>query len=668
MLHELRQHSRSFIIWILFGIIIVVFVISFGPQANAQLGCGASKVYAMKVKDREIGQHTWRFAMNGLPYILDLARVPKPKRAEVAMDFILERELLAQAAEDRGFRISTDLINEKIKHGEWYLLGRPVSGRGWFFDEGVFSYDRLESAARSLGLPTVEMFIEQQRRELLAQAMRGLIMGSVQISKDELLASFEHQHTRATIDYVKFRPADYKRGLVLSDAEIEAYAASHEDAIKEKYDADAANYKDVKPQAHVRQIFFERAAPEPAKPANEGTAKKPKDDGKPAPKKEVKPAEDPAKKKADKAHAKLVAGADFATLAEKLSDDERTAKKGGDLGWRTVSAPGLGNPKLGDALAKLKAGEISDVIDTPRGFYILRVDELREGDLSLDQVRLEIADDLARTYYAREDALRDAEAALAELRAGKKMEDLFEREAAPTGPPPGLDIEELRKQLPPGTNIEDVLEGIRKKQGSVIVESKDIPAESKAEPETSGDDKAADERGSDETAAKTGDDEAASAGESEPEAKKAEERPPADMKIPRPADVKPPKLRKAGPFTRNAAQVPGVGESADLVKALFGELGDGQLGDQVYEVDDGFVLVQLVSREEPDLDVFAKTESDLRQSYVGGKGFDTLREWVLDQCHQAVSGRQVIVNKEFLSFNDDNGKPLPITYQPCGNL
>ena len=40
MLEQLRQQSRSFIIWILFGIIIVVFVISFGPQAEANLGCG----------------------------------------------------------------------------------------------------------------------------------------------------------------------------------------------------------------------------------------------------------------------------------------------------------------------------------------------------------------------------------------------------------------------------------------------------------------------------------------------------------------------------------------------------------------------------------------------------------------------------------------------------
>ena len=34
MLEQMRKNSRSFLIMILFGIIIVVFVISFGPQSR----------------------------------------------------------------------------------------------------------------------------------------------------------------------------------------------------------------------------------------------------------------------------------------------------------------------------------------------------------------------------------------------------------------------------------------------------------------------------------------------------------------------------------------------------------------------------------------------------------------------------------------------------------
>jgi hypothetical protein len=330
----------------------------------------------------------------------------------------------------------------------------------------------------------------------------------------------------------------------------------------------------------------------------------------------------------------------------------RSKTKGGDLGWRTVSAPGLGHAKLSEALGKLKAGEISDVIDTPRGFYILRVDELREGDLSLDQVRVEIARNLARDYYAREGALRAAEAALAQAKEGKKLAELFEREEAPAAPTPNLDIEQLRKNLPPGTNVEDVLEKLNKKQGSVIIESENIPAQTKAETPAP-------------VEAKSLDDKPAAEPPAEPT---PEPRPPADMKIPTPADLKPPKLLKAGPFNRDADRIPGVGESADLVRAVFDELENGQLGEQVYEVADGFVVAQLVTREEPDLDLFARTEKDLRQSHIGGKGFDALREWVQQRCQQAVKDRQVVVNKEYLSYNDDQGKPIPITYQPCGNL
>ena len=111
-----------------------------------------------------------------------------------------------------------------------------------YFDEGFFSYDRLENAAHQLGLPTVDHFLTQQRRELLAETMRGLIMGSVQLSRDELMAAFNHENTMASLDFVKYRTAEYRRALNLTDAQIEAYIAGHEEEVKAKYDADESGF------------------------------------------------------------------------------------------------------------------------------------------------------------------------------------------------------------------------------------------------------------------------------------------------------------------------------------------------------------------------------------------------------------------------------------------
>jgi hypothetical protein len=106
MLEQLRRNSRSFIIWILFGIIIAVFIISFGPQASPDsLGCGQSKQLALEVNGEEVSLNSWRFAMNA-PFLRGGGAGQQTMRRQLAVDLLVMRELLAQAAEAQGFRIS----------------------------------------------------------------------------------------------------------------------------------------------------------------------------------------------------------------------------------------------------------------------------------------------------------------------------------------------------------------------------------------------------------------------------------------------------------------------------------------------------------------------------------------------------------------------------------
>ncbi|HEY8102427.1 MAG TPA: peptidylprolyl isomerase [Burkholderiaceae bacterium] len=73
-------------------------------------------------------------------------------------------------------------------------------------------------------------------------------------------------------------------------------------------------------------------------------------------------------KRAEELYKKLRAGADFATLAT-TSSDASDALKGGDLGWRTADRL----PQLFlDAIAKLKPGEVSEIVKSANGFHILK--------------------------------------------------------------------------------------------------------------------------------------------------------------------------------------------------------------------------------------------------------------------------------------------------------
>jgi len=69
-------------------------------------------------------------------------------------------------------------------------------------------------------------------------------------------------------------------------------------------------------------------------------------------------------------------GADFAALAEKYSEDEGSKEKGGDVGWVNKDTAFV-KPFKDKALA-MKPGEISEPVESPYGYHILKVEERRE--------------------------------------------------------------------------------------------------------------------------------------------------------------------------------------------------------------------------------------------------------------------------------------------------
>jgi peptidyl-prolyl cis-trans isomerase SurA len=67
---------------------------------------------------------------------------------------------------------------------------------------------------------------------------------------------------------------------------------------------------------------------------------------------------------------------DFAALAMKYSDDAGAAKDGGDLG---TFKKGDMLPEIESAVITMKPGEISELVATPAGFHIIKLEEKTEG-------------------------------------------------------------------------------------------------------------------------------------------------------------------------------------------------------------------------------------------------------------------------------------------------
>jgi len=100
---------------------------------------------------------------------------------------------------------------------------------------------------------------------------------------------------------------------------------------------------------------------------------------------------DEARQKAGALRATVAGGEDFEAVARENSDDA-SASTGGDWGW--IEADQL-RVELRNAIADAPAGSISEVVEIPEGFYVLKVEERKEAQTrTFEEVRSTIETEL----------------------------------------------------------------------------------------------------------------------------------------------------------------------------------------------------------------------------------------------------------------------------------
>ena len=407
MLEQLRRSSQSLLIYVLFGIVIAVFIINFGPQSQGGCESSVSRAsYAAKVGSGEVSSRDFRYA-----YVLAGGPQYQPQRArelrlrERVLDEMIERELLVAEAERLGFAVSNEEVEDLVADAKMIGVGGfEQNAAASMQKDGHFDYDTFQRFVQfSLGM-SPKAFIDQQKRELLALRVRNLLRTGVNVSENEVKSEFERQSNQVNLEYVRFSWRRHEDAVELTPAEVEAYAKANEKKLKDTYDQRKFLYENAPKERRLRQILVKLdsgASPE---------------------------ATTAAERKAQGLQERIKKGETFAAVAKAASDDARSKLRGGDVGWRRQGATPFG-AALDEKVFGAKDGEVVGPMKGNDGFYLVLPEASREGNITFEQVKADLAETELRQERAKAKAKGEADAALAKAKApaskDKTLKDLF---------------------------------------------------------------------------------------------------------------------------------------------------------------------------------------------------------------------------------------------------
>jgi peptidyl-prolyl cis-trans isomerase D len=416
MLDRMRRH-KNWLKWSL-AIVVVAFVALYIPSFMRNESLDGASPYGVvaTVEGREItvGRfrrvyqqqiQAYRNAYGGSMTDSLLRQMGIDQR--IVQQLIEEEAALAEAKR-QGIGASDAEVRARI-------LALPV-----FQENGHFIGDqRYRQYLQNFNPPlNPGEFEDEIRRNVTLEKLQGALTDWITVADADVTAEFNRRNEKVKLAVVAFPADKFTDAVAVSDAEV----AAHFEANKEKYripekrkikyaliDLQGIRQRTIVSAQDTQRYYDDNqpqySTPEQVRASHILLKTEGKDDA-------------AVKKQAEDVLAKIKGGADLAALATKLSEDETSAVKGGDLGFF-----GKGDmvKEFEDSAFTLKPGETSDLVKTQHGYHIIRVTDKKPASTrTLDDVRVQIEENIKS-----ERAQKEAERISNEL-AGKltKPEDL----------------------------------------------------------------------------------------------------------------------------------------------------------------------------------------------------------------------------------------------------
>jgi len=399
MLRFMRQQAGNWLIKVLLGAIVIVFIFWGVGSFRAQRGGRVALVNGDQITlddyreayNNLIEQLRERFGNNLNEDMIKMLQVKKQ-----ALNQLIDKKLLVQEARRFKFRVSDKELADTIMK------------IGAFQRAGVFDNRLYQNVLGRLRM-TPEEFEIAQRGAMLIERLKVLITSSAKVSDQEVREWFNWANALINIDFVRFDPDKYK-DIKASGEEIKAFFEKY----KENYKTDAmvkVRYLHFDPDRYRSKVSISDEELQDYFDENQEEYNTPKTvearhillkvDQNAGPEDVEK-----ARKRALDIVKMAREGKDFPELAKKYSEGP-TRDRGGYLG--TFKREAMVRP-FADKAFSMKADEISEPVRTRFGWHIIKVEKVNEASvLSSDEAKKKIQKKLTENK-AKNVAYDEAEA------------------------------------------------------------------------------------------------------------------------------------------------------------------------------------------------------------------------------------------------------------------
>ena len=386
MLRLMRDYATSWLIKIILGAIVVVFVFwgvgSFRDRkATVVASVNGDAVTLDEYRstyNNLLEQMRQRFGNNLNEEVLQMLQLDQQ-----ALDQLIQQRLLMQEVARLNFRVTDEEVVRAIQN---------ISS---FQTNGVFD-NRLYTAVLNYNRMTPEGFEAAQKESLLIEKLRTYLFSNFQVSENEVREYYNWKNVTVSIDYALFDPETYQ-DIELTDAGLETYFNDH----KETYKTDPllkVQYLHFDPQDYMDEVQISAEEIEFYYLDNQEQFATPKTvearhilfkvDAE-APQEVI----DATKAKALDVLELVRKGEDFASMAKQYSEGP-SKENGGQLGAfkkEDMVAP------FAEKAFSMKQGEVSEPVRTQFGWHLIKVEKVNEASArSLEDAEKTIRDILSK--------------------------------------------------------------------------------------------------------------------------------------------------------------------------------------------------------------------------------------------------------------------------------